>query len=214
MSFKCLIISCLGVFVLFCAGCAEKAVEGHEKGQKLFEAGKFIEAYDELSNAMRTGGPSFMKSYYRGLTNFKLKKNQAAIADLKKAIELDPSHPGAYFSLGYTYHALREDDQALNYYNQAIENLNLEQLDEQFKVVAAKTYFNRGIIQGGFKNFQEAIDDYTKSIQIDPDFGDSYYRRGVFRLVLSQGQQGCDDILLGLQKGSGDPYAVGKECQK
>ncbi|MEM9822766.1 MAG: tetratricopeptide repeat protein [Bacteroidota bacterium] len=208
-------ISVLFTLVLGFTQCAEKApIEGHEKGQQLFEAGKLNEAYDELSKAMRTGGPSYFKSYYRGLVNFKMRKNQAAIADFNQAIQLDPEHPGAYFSLGYTYHAIRADDQAMDYYNQAIERLDLEQLKEEFRVVAAKSYFNRGILFGGQKKFNEAILDYTKSIEIDPNFGDSYYRRGVFRLVLSEGQQGCDDVLIGMQKGSADHYQVGKECQK
>ncbi|MEM8910081.1 MAG: tetratricopeptide repeat protein, partial [Bacteroidota bacterium] len=186
----------------------------HQKGQELFEAGQFAEAAEELTRSIRKDGPTYWKHYYRGLAHFKLRKNNAAIVDFKQAIRLDTEHPSAYFSLGYTYHALKSDNEALKNYNLAIAKVDIYALTDETRTVAAKSYFNRGILYGGFKQFQDAINDFSTSIQIDGSFGDSYYRRGVFRLVLSQGQQGCDDILVGLQKGSADHYNMGQECQQ
>lgn len=212
MRFNLLEISFIVLLACCFTQCGDIATQNKLKGQILFEEGKFAEAAEELTRSMRKEGPGYFKSYYRGLANFKLLKQKAAIADFKEAIRFDPDHPSAYYSLGYTHHALMQDEEAMKYYNQAIERLDLNQLPDDLKTVAAKSYFNRGILYGGFKEFQKAIEDFTTSIEIDPSFGDSYYRRGVFRLVLSQGQKGCDDINIGLQKGSPDHYNTGKEC--
>jgi len=49
----------------------------------------------------------------------------------------------------------------------------------------ADEYYNRGLAQSRQGNLPEAISDYTKAIEIKPDYAEAYYNRG-----LAYGRQG------------------------
>ena len=43
----------------------------------------------------------------------------------------------------------------------------------------AQDWFNRGSAKSNSGNFREAISDFDKVIQLDPNFEDAYYYRGM-----------------------------------
>ena len=43
----------------------------------------------------------------------------------------------------------------------------------------SSAYYNRGISKKNLKDYQGAITDYTKAIELDPDYADAYINRGI-----------------------------------
>jgi len=54
-------------------------------------------------------------------------------------------------------------------------------------------YVNRGAAYGSLGQYQTAITDYSKVIQLDPDFADAYYARGVCYGGLGQDSRAAAD---------------------
>ncbi|MFV7233961.1 tetratricopeptide repeat protein [Flavobacterium sp. ZB4R12] len=49
---------------------------------------------------------------------------------------------------------------------------------EIYKPAHASTYYSRGNAKFHLQDYQSAIEDYTKAIEVDPNYGEAYYRRG------------------------------------
>jgi len=52
---------------------------------------------------------------------------------------------------------------------------------------------NRGLAYSNLGQYQKAIDDYTRAIELDPENADTYDNRGLAYVTLSQYQKAIDD---------------------
>ena len=50
----------------------------------------------------------------------------------------------------------------------------------------AAAYYNRGNVQGALNQHEEAIADYDKALQIDPQLAAAYYNREAARIILQR----------------------------
>ena len=105
----------------------------------------------------------------RGNANREKGNYQQAIADLRKAIEIDPTYSRAYHNLGYTYSVLNRPEIALQNYNKAIE----------LSPGTSISYLARGLLFYKNGNQDRAIQDITKAIQLSNDMYLAYYYRGM-----------------------------------
>jgi tetratricopeptide (TPR) repeat protein len=105
--------------------------------------------------------------YKRGLTKAEFGKNEAAILDFNKAIELFPSYSDAYYRRGLCRIHLERPKEALSDFSQVIK------LHPKDKI----GYFNRGLTKGLMKDFKGAVQDFSKSIEIDSLYEDAYFHR-------------------------------------
>ncbi len=110
---------------------------------------------------------------------------EAAINDLKAALELKPDSDKALYKMGRIYEEKFNDrEKALPLYSKAIE-LRPETKDYLFK---------RGMIYYRSNKYAKAIDDFTACLNINVD--DQYlYYRGMANKKLNNKDQAIDDLL-------------------
>ncbi len=69
--------------------------------------------------------PTYAEAFYRrGISQLKSRRYMEAIEDFKQSYELDnkpEKNPGVYDGQGCCYHALRDYDKALTFFNTAID---------------------------------------------------------------------------------------------
>ena len=82
-----------------------------------------------------------------------------AVADVEKALVLNPKNAAAYNLRGYMKSLSNKDDEAIADYSKAIE------IDPKF----IKPYYNRGNSKFEKKDYDGAIADYTKIIEFEPN---------------------------------------------
>ncbi len=107
----------------------------------------------------------------RGRTHTQLQRNHAALRDLSRAIRLDQKYAAAYrnratanFTLGNFKDAADDATQALN--------LELDRPQPDFVLLRAKSY-------AGINKFREAIADFDRSLELNPELVEAYVERGV-----------------------------------
>lgn len=114
-----------------------------------------------------------------------MQKYALAITDCSKAIKINPQYANAYNARGDAYYGQGKYELAIADYNKAIE-LKYDPLSQ--------VYNNRGITYYQQGNYQQAIADYNKAIQIDPNYAEAYYYRGLSRSYLREKQAAIQDL--------------------
>lgn len=129
----------------------------------------------------------------RAIIEFRLTQYDSAIADAKKAIELNPqAHPEAYLLLGTLADRDGDHDARIAYMTKAISILP----------TYAAAYAGRGHGYENENKYDQALADFNKAISLDPslasalksDFVIVYIKRGDRSVQLGQYQVGIDDF--------------------
>jgi len=95
-------------------------------------------------------------------------KNNQALADFNKVIELNPKYALAYYNRGTVFEDEKKYDLALADYNKAIE----------LNPVFSPAYNNRGNLFANINNYDQALTDFNKAIKLNPDYSQAYNNRG------------------------------------
>ena len=141
-----------------------------EYAMALSNAGEYKTAEEVYSKTMALDVPDEQKaSLYSGraMVRVALDNNKAALEDLDKAIELDPNdyvykeRSSVRLSLEDTEGALEDLDEAIKLFPDSITYL-----------------LSRGQLCAKLKNFDKAIQDFAKLLQLDEDSAEAYYGLG------------------------------------
>lgn len=110
--------------------------------------------------------------YQRAQGHLALQDSVKAIKDFREAIQVTPSHLGALVDLGSALAAAGQNNEAMNAYNDAVRefpNLPL-------------VYNNRGFFQQSIGKLDGAILDFTKALELDPQFLEAISNRGFVQM--------------------------------
>ena len=58
----------------------------------------------------------------------------------------------------------------------------IQRADAPYLTFDAKEYFRSGVKAGQRGQYSEAIEDFTKAIELNPDYAEAYYFRGLYLL--------------------------------
>jgi tetratricopeptide (TPR) repeat protein len=105
----------------------------------------------------------------------KVEDYHGVIADFDKAIEIDPEFAEAYYSRGMAKNFLQHRANKIYDFNQSAK------IKSETETAAQTDGF---IKEEYIKNCLGAIADFDKAIEIDPDFDEAYYCRGIARNYL------------------------------
>jgi len=143
----------------------KRAVEYDQKG----EYDKAIETYSIVIDILSVRpGLQWPWAYYSRGTSYGHKKDfNRAIADVTKAIEIDPTIIEGYFMRGLYYKIQENYTLAINDYSKLIEIAPDD----------AEAYYHRGNSYSAKKEYKAAISDYTKAIEIDPSLSAKYFEK-------------------------------------
>ncbi len=122
-----------------------------------------------------------------------------AIAEINKAIELDPKNANAFNDRGLALWLKGDMNPALADYNKAIE------LNPTF----ATAYNNRGLLYGkGQGEMDLAIADFSKAIELDPKLVDAYLSRGMAYSFKQEFDKSIEDYgkVIEIDPNAGDAY--------
>lgn len=109
----------------------------------------------------------YLAYYYRGSSHLTLAHYEAALADLDRAIEMNPSHSLSYYARGYAYIGFGEYALAVQDFSAAIEH---DPAQPMF-------YLDRGWSYSQMGEHQAALDDWNKALELDPNYALAYNNR-------------------------------------
>jgi len=141
-------------------------------------------AIEEFNKALKLN-PKFVGAYLnRGLAFGGNAQWDESLKDIETALKLNPDSLEAFIKQSFIYQVQNRYDEAIEVLNQASE---LEsRAPDKFRPNFAKVYNNRGLVFISNGQFEEALKDFNKAIQLDPDLVEAYSNRGSSHLYNEQ----------------------------
>lgn len=111
-----------------------------------------------------------------------MEKYDLAIKEYKRLLEMFPDHFKYYNSLATIYAKKRD-------YRKVVEQLDFSlEISED-----SESYYKRGFAYGVLNEYDKAIVDFTKAINLNPDYGEAYFLRGRSYLSIGEKEKACED---------------------
>lgn len=139
---------------------------------------KAIEEFDKVFSLY-----NYSKAYVaRASAFYSLMNYKAARKDVNTVLLNDKNNPKAYFILANCANDENDLTTAISLYNKAVD-LNSEEPDY---------YFKRSIAFGKQQNFNDCMNDLNTCLDLNPNYTEAYYWRGVAKVNLKQNP--CEDF--------------------
>ena len=151
-----------------------------------FENGEYQLAVDSYSNDLKNKPADVNTVYNRGRAYQEMGKLTEAQTDFEKALDLDPTNFQVLLSLATIQLEQKSYASALLYATKAEEISGAPAMASFLKA--------RALHQLGMP--EEALKAYGNAIQIDKEFGQAYYNRGLLKVALERTKQACEDFKL------------------
>ena len=202
----------------------------------------FKGAIADYSKAIEINPRNYGVFYNRAECKREIEDFQGAINDNSKAIEINPRMSQAYNNRGFIKSKLGDFKGAIDDYKKVIEinpkdqlaNQKLKEIEEYLREKAssksindnkkatginpkdaeAEAYYNLGIAKFRLEDFQGAIDNYTKAIEINPTKALIYLSRGKAKFDSGDLEGSFDDVFKAKELGSEDAIQLLKKIRK
>ncbi len=153
------------------------------KGEALLVKKDFKAALMEFDKALKQHPDYARAHFFRGIAVTNLGNFQKAIQSYNKALALKPNVPLAIEKRAYCYSELAQYDKAIADYTKAIA-LNAK----------AMNYHRRALLFERKGARQQALDDYSTALSLDPNLSDAYFNRALIYENLGQPEKAIADF--------------------
>jgi tetratricopeptide (TPR) repeat protein len=185
-----------------------------KRGNLLYRQSRFDEALDAFNRAIVLNPKfAYLAYYQKGVVLAMIRKNRESINALEESVKSNPTFLPALADLSVMYRESNQYSKALEFINKAIqlqlkgsvENPNfynekwgiLDKLENHTEAIQAINkaisiaphsiyYTNRGSTFFALKQYDKALLDYDKAIQLNPNLASAYMNRGSLYSVLKK----------------------------
>lgn len=165
------------------------------EGNERYKRGDILGSIKKYSAVIEKQPFSPVAFQRRGRSKRRMQNYQGAIKDYDKAIQLKPNFVNAYLGKAQTYVALQNYNAAVTAYSRALE-MNPD------KKYLGKIYYNRGLAHLEQKDYQDALADLTKTIELNPKMDKAYLNRGNIYYHFNQSKKACADWIQAKELGN------------
>lgn len=153
---------------------------------RYFESGDYQQAVESYTADMKNKPSDVKMIYNRGRAYQEMGKLLEAQADFEAALNLDPTNFQVLLSLAAIQLEQKSYASALLYATKAEEIPGAPAMASFLKA--------RALHQLGMP--EDALKAYGNAIQIDKEFGQAYFNRGLLKVALERTKQACEDFKL------------------
>jgi len=170
------------------------------EGVELFDAQDFEKAVDTLGNAITNGYESSELYWYLGSARRELGDLEGAIGEFQQAVEFDPDNISAWYNLGESYYNTGNP----SYKDEAHQALDIV-LEAEPDWPSA--HWLIGMIRFEmFNNPDEAIQDLSRAIELDPNYAFFYHMRAYIYQAVEAWDLCVADENEAISLGTDDPH--------
>jgi tetratricopeptide (TPR) repeat protein len=155
------------------------------RAQTYVRLGKNQKALEDFAAAIKMKDSNLKQAHFdRGQLYMRLNETKLALEDYKKVVELNPNNLQLTWDIGRLSYEMEDYTSALTYYSKAIDRIDKPQ---------AQMLLVRGEVFEKLKNYEAAIQDYTRVIEMKQELANAHYLRGQATARLGNAEEACVD---------------------
>lgn len=153
----------------------ENAANAYRRAGDLKKAIKFYE------KALKVDKSNYKVAVNLGITFYSLALYEKAVKYFQMALEYNSYDVLAYYNLALAYNELKKYKEASEATNSALGILEMELNDNARSIqgIEYAIHYTLGVANYNLKNVKEALDNFLKSLEINPNYRDTYAWIGV-----------------------------------
>jgi tetratricopeptide (TPR) repeat protein len=189
-----MLVLILLVATLFPAAAQAQCAPGKDyasQGDSLLQSGNYEQAVDAYTCAIEANDQDANLYYQRSEAYYSLLDYDNTLADLKRADKLAPNVALIQFGLGKVYYAMNQEQIALPYFDTAA-SVATGSSDSSF--VLENTFTFRGLTEIQLQQYDKAIKDFNRAIELDPKWILPLYYRAVSHANLRHYEAAVSDF--------------------
>lgn len=156
------------------------------RGAVYQEQEQFEKAERDFTQAITLEPDNAATYYWRGMVRYYLRRYDAALADFNEAIERDKNQCLYYIWRGAFFYGRSDDAAARRDFDRAVELCPMDYLPYEKR--ASTLYANQ------LELLDNALADLHRAIELQPDYGQSYFWRALVYLDLGRNEEAFSDI--------------------
>lgn len=182
----------------------EAALFYFNKGEIEFRIGNFDNAINSFTKSIEFD-PSKSTYIYRARAYIQSNKYKQALQDLNKVIEIDSTFEPGYVERGRLKNLLQDYEGAVADFTKSI-TLNNNKLDPYY------AHYSRGLIYMDQGKYELALQDFDRSLELDPTLELGYVARGRLKSKMNRDEDAIADYNKCLQLNNFNFYALNSKC--
>lgn len=157
----------------------------HARGRAHAQLGQLARAADDLDRAILAFDRDGDSAYWRANVAFELGRYHEAIVHYRRALALRSHYCEPWLGLGNALLQVRRYAEAVVAYD------NYLLCGE----ATASLYNNRGVANWNLNLLDQALEDFNKALQLDPEYWNALFNRGVLLGQMGDVEGACRDLL-------------------
>jgi tetratricopeptide (TPR) repeat protein len=153
---------------------------------RYFEKGDYDQAAQTYTEQLKNNPSDVTLLYNRGRAYQEMGELGKAKEDFEKALNLEPNNFQVLLSMANVQIQQKNYAAALLYATQA----------EEISGAPAMASFLKGRALHQLGLAEDALKAYSNAIQLDDEFGQAYFNRGLLKLAMDRKKQACEDFKL------------------
>ncbi|NVJ87612.1 MAG: tetratricopeptide repeat protein [Algoriphagus sp.] len=176
----------LGVALLISGATFACSGKSNSEGDKAFNRGAYREAVYEYSQDLKYNPNDVILLFNRGRAHEEQGQLDSAIADFERALALEPNNFQVLLAISNLHYSQDNYSKALIYASKA----------EEIPGAPAMAAFMKGRALHQMGRTEDAMKAYGNAIQVDKNFAQAYFNRGMLKVALKQKRGACEDFQL------------------
>ncbi|TFH48225.1 MAG: tetratricopeptide repeat protein, partial [Methanothrix sp.] len=157
------------------------------KGMALYLKGDYENALVELQNSLKDM-PDLIGFYFTGLVEYKLEQYELALNQFQKALDVQPSHAQSRLMVAMTLLKQQRLDDCIS---EVIKSFQYDSNNGLAYNILGSAYLAKG-------DFDRAMINLDKAIEIDPSLADAHLKKGLFNLSKGAPEQAESELIKAL----------------
>lgn len=167
-----------------------QAQTDYNKATRYFDYGNYDSAVVSFSKAIAINPNNSDYFFGRATSYNNLGLLAKAAEDMAVAIEMEPDQPDYHYFGANIFFKAKNYKAAVANYTKAIDN----QGNNQVSINLTNCFYNRGVSFLMLKNYDKAVQDFTRVITLNSSFAQAYHNRGIALRNLSRREAACADF--------------------
>ena len=155
------------------------------RAQTYVRLGRNKKALEDLSSAIKLKDSNLKQAHFdRGQVYMRMNEKKLALEDYKEVVKLNPKNLQLTWDIGRVSYEVEEYTDALAYYSKTIERIDKPQ---------AQMLLVRGEVFEKLEQYEAAVQDYTRVIEMKENLANAHYLRGQATARLGKKEDACVD---------------------